>query len=443
MVDNFKYAENLVAPTNIQIEITDACNEKCNHCYNSWQIWKQLHACLTKQDIDKISDIFKENKIFWTTLTWWEPLLQKDLVSHAIQKFTKGNTITSLNSNLTLLDKDSALRYKDDWLDGILTSIISYDKDTHDKVTWKKGNFNQLLHWIDNAQSAWIPLSVSMVLTQYNKDDVYETWKFIDSLWIKKFFVTRGSFPLDMPHFENIAITNNEIYKWLDDLLRVKDEFSLDIVNILECYPLCFLAQDKRYWSFSTRKCSAWVTTATIWTDLQLRPCSHSNMKYGNVLEEQFHTIRWRMKDWRDWNFLPEKCKACKDIHRCTGWCRMDSLWRGDIKEMDNLSNLDLLDKVWELINYQDTKVKVVDLSWKKLRIVDNLIKREEENWYMIWKWANTIFINKDSWILVDYLLNERSFSLDSILDQFTISEKNLNYFLFLLFRNKIISIES
>ena len=62
------------APTCVNLEITEACNVKCKHCYNPW---RDEHAGKFSLDIDKIDFLIKEfvdNGVFHVILSGGEPL---------------------------------------------------------------------------------------------------------------------------------------------------------------------------------------------------------------------------------------------------------------------------------------------------------------------------------------------------------------------------------
>lgn len=262
---DFNYSREISSPITAQIEITDKCNERCKHCYNTWQFQKSIFKTLTSNEIDIIVEELAKNKIFHTTITWWEPLLYKEQTFYAISKLLDRWISTTMNSNLTLVDEETAKRLQNLWLKFILTSLISSDKDIHNMVTQKNKAFEMWLKWVENIKkytNIW--LWVNMVLTQYNKDDVYETWKFLNSLGIKHFFVTRWSFPTEIRDFGNIAVSWEETLKWLEQLIKVKKDFSMKVIDILECYPLCFLAEDEKFHQFTNHKCTAWIGSITI-----------------------------------------------------------------------------------------------------------------------------------------------------------------------------------
>lgn len=438
---DFYYSRKIDSPITAQIEITDQCNERCKHCYNTWQFTKSIFKTLTNNEIDRIVEELGENNVFHTTITWWEPLLHKEQTFYTISKLLDKWISTTMNSNLTLVDEKTAKKLQDSWLKFILTSLISSNKDVHNMVTQKSRAFEMWLEWVENIKkytNIW--LWANMVLTQYNKNDVYETWKFLNDLGIKHFFVTRGSFPTEIRDFERIAVSWEETLKWLEQLIKVKEDFSMKVIDILECYPLCFLADDERFHQFTNHKCTAWIWSITIWVSWDVRACAHSNVNYWNIFTEDLKNIWSKMDDWRNWDYLPEKCKKCEHLSDCSWWCRLDAEWsNGNIRDMDPFAKEENISKVQNIKKYNI--IKLESLKYKTLKIVNNIIIRKEKDGYLIGKWLNQVYVTNDSWELVQYLKILDKFSISSIIQEFDVNEDVLDKFLFLLYKKDIIQI--
>jgi radical SAM protein with 4Fe4S-binding SPASM domain len=70
------------------------------------------------------------------------------------------------------------------------------------------------------------------------------------------------------------------------------------------------------------------VATCTVGANGEVRPCSHLDISYGNILEEPFLEIWGRMDDWRRGDHLPTQCRACSARSLCGGGCRMEGRMR-------------------------------------------------------------------------------------------------------------------
>ena len=77
-------------------------------------------------------------------------------------------------------------------LDHILTSLPSLDPLQNDIIMQSKNSLQKIVDGIKACVRNDIRVSVNMVITRTNKNDVYETGKFSASIGCQKFFLTRA-----------------------------------------------------------------------------------------------------------------------------------------------------------------------------------------------------------------------------------------------------------
>lgn len=431
-----KYAKDLSAPLNISVEMTSLCNVKCIHCYNTRQIGSIQHNSLSKEKINHIIEQLMKNRILSVGITWWEPLIKKEEVLYLIEKCTNHGINTRLNTNLMLLTEEIADDLKKSQLKSILTSLTSYDEKTHDQITGRQWNFQKVIRWIQLALEKNIKVGVNMVLTQKNKDHVYKTGKFAHDLWVKGFFATKWSRPIHIPHFEKYSVDQEDVIKSLEDLIRIKEEFWMN-VDVLECYPLCLLWEDEKFSIFTNHKCTAGVSSATIWPNWDVRSCNHASKVYGNIFSQELSDIWRQMKERRTGELLPEKCCCCDYLSKCTGGCRMEAESKGDIKGLDPFVKLENIHKIPNLL--QKKQIKDINLLGKNISINRNTTFREERDFFLIDAGNGAIAISQDSWRFMKILLERKAFVIEDIAKEFSIDIDKLHSFLANLVRKGFI----
>lgn len=103
--------KRLSAPLDVQIELTEKCNQKCLHCYNYWRYSEGIGKNeLNTQDFLLIVKKLATVGINSVTLTGGEPFLRPDLL-FSILKYCNGNNIkASINSNATLIKNHDAIK---------------------------------------------------------------------------------------------------------------------------------------------------------------------------------------------------------------------------------------------------------------------------------------------------------------------------------------------
>ncbi len=340
----------LSAPITCQIEVTSACNHNCGHCYNFWRSQKNVPD--THMSIREASIVMKklvDSGIFSVVLTGGEPLLNLETTLFCAQKATKEGIAVSLNSNLTLLDNSKAKLLKEAGVKSILTSLLSFDALTNDKISGKEGSFEKVSRGIKIALSHELPVTVNMVVSKKNLDHVYETARLVKSLGAKTFTATKAGCPGNCFDFSEYSLNIQEVRYYLNELLKASQDFGLN-VDILEAYPVCGM-ETNFLKKLLGRKCQAGITSMTIASDGSVRPCSHLDTQDGNIFTEKVSDIWNRMSEWREGVHLPKDCKKCKLLPFCNGGCRMESKMLSEKRKFSELDPLAQPERVDFFIN--------------------------------------------------------------------------------------------
>jgi AdoMet-dependent heme synthase len=411
----------LCAPVYAQLELTTRCNARCIHCYNGWQFGGTRHS-ITPEQIQRCLAQFREHRLVQVVATGGEPLLVQDQLLFLVSGLTNADIGCSLNSNLILMNDGLANELKRRGLRSVLTSFVSSDRDTHGLVTGSRHTFEAIINGIRCILTAGIPLSVNIVATRHNWRQVYSTVGFLASLGVRSVNVTKGSPPLGVDSgYDDWRVDRASLLATLDDLIRARNDFGLE-VDILECYPLCFFPNEPRYRAFTSHRCTAGVTTCTVGADGLVRPCSHADMTYGNVFDEDLSIIWARMDAWRRGTYLPMQCISCAQLTRCSGGCRMEAKFQGDIAGMDpwaephNALRLDSLSA--------PPPQGQVDLD-EELRLADNVLLRTESfGWLVSVGPASTFLVTPEAGHLLFSLRQRQSFTVRELLEEYGASER-------------------
>ncbi|HUC96819.1 MAG TPA: radical SAM protein [Candidatus Saccharimonadales bacterium] len=378
----------LSAPISVQIELTTKCSNNCPHCYNYQRQDDDPDTTMSTEELRITLEALGRANVFSVTITGGEPLLQPDLVVEAIGLCKKEGIVCSLNSNLTVLTEKTVARMKEAGPFKVLTSIASYDESVHDTMMGRKGALGRTLRGIEMLKKQGIWIGANMVITQQNANQVYETGLFAHKLGVRMFSATKASPPLGCPDYSAIQPTQDQIRCSLDELLRIHEETGVSI-DALEPYPLCFLGDIEKYERFAKRRCSAGVMSATIGADGQVRPCSHSNKMYGSIFDEDIATIYSRMEEWRTGELVPEKCLACKYFGNCSGGCRCEAEYHGDIRGMDPcaLCPADVVPKPKKIVPRLALEPE------STISINPDIRFRKEDFGYVLWMENNVVFV--------------------------------------------------
>lgn len=317
----------LSAPIGIQWELTPFCNQECVHCYNYWRKDDNTaSATINKPTPELFSSTVKEiikNNIFHVTITGGEPLIVLENAKPYLEELKEKGIAIDLNSNLTLLNEDKVKILKDVGVSSILTSLMAANKSLNDNLAGKKGAFEEVTQGILLAKNEGFRVSVSMVITKRNKDQIYSTAKYAKDLGVSTFCVTKASPPINADSFSALSLNNEEYKQMLKETIRVRDELGLNI-DTLVAPPLCILNTSELMSTFGHKSCSAGKTTCTIGSNGEIRPCSQSGRSYG-LVEVGMKDAWLKMQPWRTTEFIPEDCNQCQLVDSCRGGCRIEA----------------------------------------------------------------------------------------------------------------------
>ena len=123
----------------IHIEIANACNERCVHCY----IPNEYKNDVINSDLFyRIIEEGRRMNIIHVTLSGGEPLLHKDILGF-LKKCRELELSVNVLSNLTLLTDDIVSEMKKNSLLSVQVSLYSMDATVHDAITKLKGTFEK------------------------------------------------------------------------------------------------------------------------------------------------------------------------------------------------------------------------------------------------------------------------------------------------------------
>lgn len=151
--------------TNLHIEITSRCNERCVHCYIPGE-----HRG-AEIELSMFQDVLRqcrEMNILHLTITGGEPMLHRNFIEFLMMCREYELSVNVL-SNLTLLTDEILDEMKSNYLLGVQVSLYSMNPDIHDEITGVKGSFEKtksaILKLIEND----VPLQIMCLIMKYNK----------------------------------------------------------------------------------------------------------------------------------------------------------------------------------------------------------------------------------------------------------------------------------
>lgn len=297
--------------TNLHMEITSKCNERCIHCYIP-------HDNKVRNiEPDLFYDVLEQCKnmrLLHLTLSGGEPMLHKNFCDF-LRRCKEYEFSVNVLSNLTLLNDEIIREMKAMPLLGVQTSLYSMNPGIHDEITQMKGSFektkNAILKLIDND----IPLQISCPIMKQNKacyDDVVK-WAEKHKIQVGNDYVIIASYNHTTQNL-NCRLSINEIKGVIND--KVAND-----AKYLEQMEMA--AEKKKNITPNDFVCSVCHSSICIAENGNVYPCAGwQDYVLGNVKETPINDI-WEnskkvqyLRNLRNQDF--PKCIQCPDKEFCT-----------------------------------------------------------------------------------------------------------------------------
>jgi radical SAM protein with 4Fe4S-binding SPASM domain len=324
----------LRAPVSFFLEITPSCNNRCAGCGNIFvdreldpvpsATRPVLPARLWRQILHQIQPFALRLK-----LTGGEPTLHPEFESIVEQ-------VASLDIPFTLFTNARwrspqqllTLLRRLPTLEGLLVSLHGPMGPSHDAFTGVDGSFAETLANVQRATEAGLRVSLSCVLTQYNwylHDEMLQVARQVraDTVVFNRYLGHQLAGMAVRPDVLRAALGRIEALRRAGEPIKWGN-----------CVPQCF-AQT------SQSACLAGTAFLTIDPWGRARPCNHSTMICGNLLQEPVEEI-WNAPALGRWRqYIPAGCRGCPLFANCGGGCRAQALITGST--FDPLIRLPLL----------------------------------------------------------------------------------------------------
>ena len=305
-----EYCKNDPCLIQVQIEITNKCNERCIHCYIP-------HNDKTT-DIDdtvyyNILTQCHELGVLNITLSGGEPLLHPHFPNF-LRKTQDYDFLVTVLTNLTILNDKIISAFKQAPLDSVQVTLFSLDSAIHDSITALPGSFEKTYNNILRLIEEDIPLEISCPIMKQNKDSF---WSVVQ--WGKE----KGIYVLVEP---NLIARYDRTTDNLDNCLSLEEikQILSDYINTDYDYQQMMLSREFDNLNLidsESNVCSVCVTGLSVNPVGNVYPCtawaynlgSINNMSLRKIWETSSKTLylrNIRMKDF------PE-CMNCPDIKFC------------------------------------------------------------------------------------------------------------------------------
>lgn len=297
--------------TNLHIEITSKCNERCIHCYIPHE------NKISKIDPELFYDVLeqcKNMKLLHLTLSGGEPMLHKNFCDF-LRKCSEYNFSVNVLSNLTLLTKKIIKEMKANPLLGVQVSLYSMNRNIHDEITQLKGSFDKTKNSILELIANDIPLQISCPIMKQNKDCYNDVIK-----WAEKHKIHAGDDYVIIARYDhttqnlNCRLSINEVKEIISGKIATNEKYFEQMEMD---------AEKKKNITSSDFICSVCNSSICVADNGNVYPCAGwQDYVIGNVKDTSISDI-WNnsqrvqyLRGLRKGDF--PKCIQCADKEFCT-----------------------------------------------------------------------------------------------------------------------------
>lgn len=349
----------LSAPALYSLELTPACNLRCRGCCNVFAD-ERSRPPLHLEGWRRILDCIKPHAHL-VKLTGGEPTLHphfEEIVAHL-----QGLDISfSIFTNGCWSDAERLVAFLKTvpQLRGLLISLHGAIPATHEAFSGVQGSFKRAVANIRRAAEAGLLVTISVVIHRRNLEQFEDIVALARDLGADHVVFNRYLAPED-PTIEPSGDQLRQAVLQIETLRR-----SGARVKFGNCIPQCFAES-------SSTGCLSGVAYCTVDPWGNMRPCNHSSLLCGNLLEQSVEEA-WQspqMQRWRE--MIPAECHLCAEFLQCHGGCRAMAMERG--LEKDPLASAPL--------TARRSPPKQLSL-YEGLRPVGNYQIREEKFGYVL-----------------------------------------------------------
>lgn len=338
--------------------ITGKCNYNCLHCFNALDN-APLQSEWSYEDSIKLLDEAKICGINAITLTGGEPMVHKHFLDIVKAIYERGMYIFDLNTNGFFITQEILDEFKKINCNPLMK--ISFDGlGFHDWMRNHKGAEEETLKAIKLCIKNKFCVMVQMQFNKKNKDSIFETLKYLDSIGVNK---TRIIWTSPAPRWEQNAygktfLTSeyyDECLTLLENYTKEKHNMSLIFWQFAEAVVTkngynIKLSSNEGYRENlplckGNRGMIAISSSGDVFPCLQMSGYFEAKGKnWGNVKKDGLTSLLQSSNYMcevcatvKDLTIVNEKCRSCKRLKECLGGCRALAVLysNGDLRGSD------------------------------------------------------------------------------------------------------------
>lgn len=308
----------------VVLEITNNCNNHCNHCYNYWRssgTSPHYEKELSREQIFYlINKVRKETPLENIAITGGEPFLRSDL-QLIIRDITLLGIEVVLITNGTLITRERIKSFPKDTVFEV--TLFSYKDTTHNSLAGRKC-FDKVLESFVCIKKNKFSLAVAIVITKQNYADIEETIKLAIALGADSILLNRINLSKNSMVFANELVPSvKELTYALNAANKCVKKYGVGMAVSVPIPPCLINPEDFPNLIFGWCPRGNREAYYTIGNTGEVRPCNHSSVILGNLFLQDFKEIVNSNTAKKYWKQIPLQCKDCDNLlkDKCKGGC--------------------------------------------------------------------------------------------------------------------------
>ena len=159
--------------------ITENCNNKCVHCYNSYLTRQSDY--MTKEVFDKGLDGCINAGVVRVDISGGEALIHPDII-YFLNRIKDAGLRFRLYSNAQNVTKQICSVMSEMNLSPASITLYSKDPETHDTITQNKGSWENTIRGLELFKEYGIPFAISVPLTKLNIENFQELCDYCENV---------------------------------------------------------------------------------------------------------------------------------------------------------------------------------------------------------------------------------------------------------------------
>jgi len=313
----------------IQWHLTERCNLKCTHCYQTGTAETELSFKEIVSVIDEVDEMLRA----WSenyaldfspsfTVTGGEPFLRSDLSEILSEISSRGFSIYLL-TNGTIIDSEKARFLSDLGIKGIQVSIEGPEK-VHDAIRGN-GSFTRSMSGIRHLLDQGHTITLNATLSEINADSFMDIIQIASSIGVQRLGFSRLVPSGRGKQLIHRSLSRERVKRLYEEIFSAQPD-GLEIVtgDPVASQMSCASHSSGVLSDIPSSGCAAGISGLTLLPDGTITPCRRMPVPIGNVRTDSLREV-WATSEvlemLRDRSQYKGRCGSCIRWSICRG-CR-------------------------------------------------------------------------------------------------------------------------